>query len=100
LFDFNPRVAYYIPLPPSILISAVYFGFGSSLFTLIASIAAADFFFAAPVFDFAIMEWEDVATFAIPLDHSHHRRAVRVRDPDPFPRWSRSVEDHRGAMIY
>jgi hypothetical protein len=67
-FDFNPRVAYYLPLLPSVLISAICFGFGTSLFTVIASIMAADFLFAPPVFDFAITEWEDVlglATFGI-----------------------------------
>jgi hypothetical protein len=67
-FDFNPRVAYYLPLFPSVFICAVLFGFGASLFAVIASIAAADFFFAPPVFDFQITEWEDVlglATFGI-----------------------------------
>jgi Domain of unknown function (DUF4118) len=67
-FDFNPRVAYYLPLLPSVLISAICFGFGTSLFTVIASIVAADFFFAPPVFDFGITEWEDalgLATFGI-----------------------------------
>jgi hypothetical protein len=66
-FDFNPRLAYYLPLLPSVLISAICFGFGTSLFTLIASIVAADFFFP-PVFDFGITEWEDalgLATFGI-----------------------------------
>jgi K+-sensing histidine kinase KdpD len=67
-FDFNPRLAYYLPLLPSVLISAILFGFGTSLFAVIASIVAADFFFAPPVFDFGITEWEDVlglATFGI-----------------------------------
>jgi len=36
------------------------FGFGASLFAVIARIVAADFFFAPPVFDFGITEWEDV----------------------------------------
>jgi hypothetical protein len=63
-FDFNPRVAYYLPLLPSVLISAICFGFGTSLFTVIASIVAADFFFAPPVFDFALTEWEDVLGLA------------------------------------
>jgi hypothetical protein len=65
-FDFNPRLAYYLPLLPSVLISAICFGFGTSLFTVIASIVAADF--SPPVFDFGITEWEDalgLATFGI-----------------------------------
>jgi K+-sensing histidine kinase KdpD len=67
-FDFNPRVAYYLPLLAPVLISAVLFGFGTSLFSVILGIVAADFFFAPPAFDFAITEWEDVlglATFGI-----------------------------------
>jgi len=39
-----------------ILISAILFGFATSLFGVIDSIAAADFFFAPPVFDFQITE--------------------------------------------
>jgi hypothetical protein len=35
-----------LPLLPSALIRAICFGFGASLFTVIASIVAADFFFA------------------------------------------------------
>jgi K+-sensing histidine kinase KdpD len=58
-FDFNPRVACYLPPLPSVFICAVLFGFGASLFAVIASIVA-DFFFASPVFDFGITEWEDV----------------------------------------
>jgi K+-sensing histidine kinase KdpD len=67
-FNFNPREAYYLPLLPPVLVSAVLFGFGASLFAVIASIVAADFFFAPPEFDFAIAQWEDVlglATFGI-----------------------------------
>jgi K+-sensing histidine kinase KdpD len=47
-----------------ILISAILFGFATSLFGVIDSIAAADFFFAPPVFDFQITEWEDVLGLA------------------------------------
>jgi K+-sensing histidine kinase KdpD len=67
-FDFNPRAAFYVPLLAPVLISAVLFGFGASLFSVILGIVTADFFFAPPVFDFAITEWEDVlglATFGI-----------------------------------
>ena len=67
-FNFNPRAAYYLPLLAPVLISAVLFGFGASLFSVIVGIVAADVFFAPPVFDFAMTEWEDalgLATFGI-----------------------------------
>jgi K+-sensing histidine kinase KdpD len=64
-FRFNPRVAYYLPLLIPVLVSAVVFGFGSGLFAVVVSVAAADFFFAPPGFDFSVTEWEDVLGLAV-----------------------------------
>ncbi len=65
LLDYNPRVAYYLPLLPAVLVSAVLFGFGSGLFAVVLGVVAADYFFAPPVFDFAITEWEDALGLAV-----------------------------------
>jgi K+-sensing histidine kinase KdpD len=63
--NFNPRVAFYLPLLVPVLVSAVLFGFATSLFAVAVSIVAADFFFAPPEFDFNITEWEDVLGLAV-----------------------------------
>jgi K+-sensing histidine kinase KdpD len=48
-----------------VLISGIVFGFATSLFAVVISIVAADFFFAPPEFDFSITEWEDVLGLAV-----------------------------------
>ncbi len=63
--NFNPRVAFYLPLLIPVLVSGILFGFTMSLFAVVLSIVAADFFFAPPQFDFSITEWEDVLGLAV-----------------------------------
>jgi Domain of unknown function (DUF4118) len=65
LLDYNPRVAYYLPLLPAVLVSAALFGFGPGLFAVVLGIVAADYFFAPPVFNFGITEWKDVLSLAV-----------------------------------
>jgi Domain of unknown function (DUF4118) len=65
VFDYNPRVAYYLPLLPAVLVSAALFGFGPGLFAVVLGTVAADYFFAPPVFDFGITEWRDVLGLAV-----------------------------------
>jgi hypothetical protein len=65
VFDYNPRLAYYLPLLPAVLVSAALFGFGPGLFAVVLGVVAADYFFAPPVFNFGITEWEDVLGLAV-----------------------------------
>jgi len=51
-----------------VVASAALFGFGPALFTVAASTAVADYFFAQPAFSLVVTEWDDafgLAAFAI-----------------------------------
>lgn len=54
----NPREYAYVPLLVPVIVSAFLLGFGPGLSAVILATVWADFYYAPPVFDFAITEWE------------------------------------------
>jgi K+-sensing histidine kinase KdpD len=65
LTGINPRDYAYVPLLPPVILSAVLFGFGPSLFAVVLCTLAAIYFFAPPVFSFAMDQWEDIVGVGI-----------------------------------
>ena len=61
----NPREYAYVPLLMPVIVSAFLLGFGPGLSAVILAMVWADFYYAPPVFDFAITEWEDAAGLAL-----------------------------------
>jgi K+-sensing histidine kinase KdpD len=64
-FDLNPRDHGYTLLLPSVIVIAVLFGTGPTLFAIVLSTLIADYLYASPPDRFAITEWEDAAGSAI-----------------------------------
>jgi K+-sensing histidine kinase KdpD len=63
--DVNPRDYYYLPLLPSVILSATFLGFGPALVAVVVSTVIADYVYAPPEHSFAITEWEDAAGLAV-----------------------------------
>jgi K+-sensing histidine kinase KdpD len=68
IFDANPRDYHDFPLLLPVIATAILFGFGWAMFTIVVTTLAADYFFALPEFSFVLTQWQDalgLAVFAI-----------------------------------
>jgi hypothetical protein len=63
--DVNPRDYAYIPLLAPVIMSAGLFGFGPGLFAVVLSTVWTDFYYAPPVWNFAVTEWKDLVGLAV-----------------------------------
>jgi hypothetical protein len=61
----NPREYAYAPLLVPVIVTAFLFGFGPGLFAVMLASAGADFYYAPPLYEFAITEWEDAIGLAL-----------------------------------
>ena len=61
----NPREYAYAPLLAPVIVTAFLFGFGPGLFAVLLASAGADFYYAPPLYEFGITEWEDAIGLAL-----------------------------------